>query len=315
MYKVTLFDWLVVLMSIILSIMICLVPIVSFSPMVSASATGNLQINSIDFGNVVVATGDSVMVPVREVSEALGYNVTWLQETSSVQLSRNGKFVSFIPGQDSYTVGSLHKTLGKASYISNGTTYVPKEFLEQMLDLKCAWDGITLTITGHIVGEIEELTSSYIVITDNHCGLIKVYLNEATTITKDTLPVSLDSLWRTQKLAIKYDNVRQEGSQWIADGINFEMNTDAIETGFQIPTSAIMTNGVVTNVDVANNSISLTLADGDSADLRFTTNTKIRNLGFNASILNIVNGQRFAVMYSVSANGGFYEAFEISYIG
>ena len=315
MYKVTLSDWFVVVMSIILSIMICLVPIVTFTPFVSASSTANLQINSIDFGNVVVSTGDSVMVPVREVSEALGYNVTWLQETSSVQLGRNGKFVSFVPGKDSYTVGSMHKTLGKASYISNGTTYVPKEFLEQMLDLTCSWDGVTLSVTGHIVGEIEELTSSYIVVTDTRCGLIRVNLVEGTTITKDTLPVTLDSLWRTQKLAIKYTNVRQESGQWVADGVNFEMNTEAVETGFQIPTAAVMTNGVVTNVNIANNSVTFKLADGGIVDLIFTNNTKVRNLGFNASILNVNVGQRFAVMYSVSANAGFNEAFEISYIG
>ena len=150
--------------------------VVFVSPSVFATSNASLEINSISYGSVVVSTGDSVMVPVREVSEALGYNVAWIAETSSVQLSRNGKFVSFVPGLDSYTVGSLHKTLGKASYISNGTTYVPKEFLEQMLDLKCSWDGATLVITGHIVGEIEELTSSYIVITDNHCGLIRVNL-------------------------------------------------------------------------------------------------------------------------------------------
>ena len=46
-----------------------------------------------------------------------------------------------------------------------------------------------------------------------------------------------------------------------------------------------------------------------------TINTKIRNLGFNASIKDIQVGQRFAIMYSVSEMGGFYEAFEVSYLG
>ena len=75
---------------------------------------------------------DIIMVPVRAISEALGYKVGWNDENRKVSV---GELLSFEVGKDSYTVDDTTGIqLNTASVLKEGLTYVPISFFTEFLD-------------------------------------------------------------------------------------------------------------------------------------------------------------------------------------
>lgn len=73
-----------------------------------------------------------VMVPVRTVSEALGYKVGWDEEAQKVTV---GELLSFEIGKDSYTMDDTTGIqLYAAPVLSEGKTYVPLSFTTEFLN-------------------------------------------------------------------------------------------------------------------------------------------------------------------------------------
>lgn len=77
--------------------------------------------------------GDGVvMVPVRDVSEELGYKVGWDGENQKVTV---GDLLSFEIGKDSYTMDDTSGIqLYAAPVLSEGKTYVPLSFITEFLN-------------------------------------------------------------------------------------------------------------------------------------------------------------------------------------
>lgn len=74
----------------------------------------------------------TVMVPLRAVAEALGYEVTWVHESKSVILNNS---VTLWIGQDAYAIGRAAAVeIGTAPELVNGTTFVPLNFFADILD-------------------------------------------------------------------------------------------------------------------------------------------------------------------------------------
>jgi len=100
---------------------------------------GNAQIivrgETVDAPETAVR-GGIVFLPLRAIAEALGYDVYWEAETSSVAL---GAGVRLQIGSYEYTVGRMAPiTLYSAPVLINGLTYVPMEFFGDVLGLD-AW--------------------------------------------------------------------------------------------------------------------------------------------------------------------------------
>ena len=72
-----------------------------------------------------VSDSGHIMVPVREIAEALGHEVTWFGDTRSVQVG----LVSFTLGYDAYAFARMAPVpLGQAPVLKNSLTYVPIDF-------------------------------------------------------------------------------------------------------------------------------------------------------------------------------------------
>jgi hypothetical protein len=79
----------------------------------------------------------NVMVPLRAIAEALGYDVTWNNELQSVFLSKN---ISFRIGLDSYNYMKMAPIqLGTAPAIVEGKTFVPLSFFKEVTRLNNAY--------------------------------------------------------------------------------------------------------------------------------------------------------------------------------
>lgn len=87
-------------------------------------------------GNVVHALSSyvkedkTVMVPLRAVAEALGYEVTWLEESQTVMVGK----ASLVIGKDAYAFARMApQSLGAAPELREGRTFVPMEFFGKIL--------------------------------------------------------------------------------------------------------------------------------------------------------------------------------------
>ncbi|MCR2805495.1 copper amine oxidase N-terminal domain-containing protein [Paenibacillus soyae] len=73
----------------------------------------------------------TVMVPLRAIAEALGYELTWEAETRTVRV---GPVISLQIGEDYYVYAKMAPIeLGTAPVLSDGVTYVPISFFKQVI--------------------------------------------------------------------------------------------------------------------------------------------------------------------------------------
>lgn len=79
------------------------------------------------------------MVPVRFVTEALGFHVGWNQEEQRVRVTRPGKVVDLIINRQMAQVDGEEQELDTAAVLREGRTMVPLRFLAETFGLKVAW--------------------------------------------------------------------------------------------------------------------------------------------------------------------------------
>ena len=78
--------------------------------------------------------GDAVMIPLRSICEALGYEVTWHDEAQRIEVVKLPHFITFSIGSDGYTFArTAPMPLGKAPALYEDKTYVPVNFIDEML--------------------------------------------------------------------------------------------------------------------------------------------------------------------------------------
>lgn len=76
-----------------------------------------------------------LMVPLREIAETLGYEITWNQKNRSAELTLKGTPVWNLvqEGKDEYNLNKMRVKLGAAPVNSSGKLFVPVEFFEECL--------------------------------------------------------------------------------------------------------------------------------------------------------------------------------------
>lgn len=106
-------------------------------------------------GNEIVQPSDAkadningkVMVPIRTVSESLGYSVDWKQQSQTVTISKDNTAMQMIVGQKTATVNGSNVDLDAPPLVKNGTTLVPLRFIGEQMGLKVGWNNTTKTVT------------------------------------------------------------------------------------------------------------------------------------------------------------------------
>ncbi len=96
-------------------------------------------VSSINVGDKTVedvyTKGETVMVPLREIAEALGLSVEWDGELNAVMI--NGGVYSLKIGENSYVKGKMAPVeLSAAPEITNDWTYVPVEYFFDVVEAK-----------------------------------------------------------------------------------------------------------------------------------------------------------------------------------
>lgn len=96
------------------------------------------------------------MLPLKLVSEALGYHVVWNSENKTVELIKGAQWTSVKIGEDRYTFGRMAPfSLGTAPEIKNGRTYIPLEFVTEVLKASVLRDETgSISISNQTISEL-----------------------------------------------------------------------------------------------------------------------------------------------------------------
>lgn len=112
----------------------------------------NLVVNGQAFNpqetKVYLKENGTVMIPLRAVSEALGYKVKWNGDVNTVELTKGAQWIMVKLGEDYYCFGKMApQKLGTVAELTEDRTYVPLNFAEEILKADVQMDetgGITI---------------------------------------------------------------------------------------------------------------------------------------------------------------------------
>lgn len=100
---------------------------------------------------IYIGAHNEIMVPIRTAAEALGYQLTWNQDTQSLELVKGNQWLSMQIGQDSYSFAKMLVPLGVAPELTNEKTYVPLSYFEKVMKLQ-----VKINVTGTITIDSKE---------------------------------------------------------------------------------------------------------------------------------------------------------------
>ena len=90
-------------------------------------------------GNPFISAESRTMIPLRAVSEGLGYEVAWDQENFSAIVRGNDVEIVLPINKNFGYVNGERKTFDTYTIIADGRTYVPLRFVSENLSKSVTW--------------------------------------------------------------------------------------------------------------------------------------------------------------------------------
>lgn len=162
----------------------------------------------------IILRDDATMLPLRAMAEAIGYTVSWQAESGTAVLSGISDDIFVKP------VSATAKSVEKNAEIHNDKTYVPIEFVNEVLGLTYDVDenngNINIYVSGINNYESEELAAEKSTVTvnsveegkisvnDENIGEVILMISEETEILKDGEKTELSEIKEGDKLAVLY---------------------------------------------------------------------------------------------------------------
>ncbi len=108
-----------------------------------------------EFDPAPVIVNDRTMLPVRFVSESLGFDVKWDGRSKKVSLTKGEKTISFTVGSDEAGASGVDDVvkLDAKPFIKDSRTFVPLRFVSEAIGESVKWDGANKTV---IIGDYYE---------------------------------------------------------------------------------------------------------------------------------------------------------------
>ncbi|MBR1444698.1 MAG: copper amine oxidase N-terminal domain-containing protein, partial [Firmicutes bacterium] len=113
----------------------------------AAEVTVYLNGSPVDFGRAAPEIKNSrVMLPFRDIAEAMGAEVTWDKETKQMCLLKNGRTVVHTLNENYIYVNGEAKAYDTSSDEVNGRTRMPVVMLAESLGASVSWDSETKSV-------------------------------------------------------------------------------------------------------------------------------------------------------------------------
>lgn len=84
----------------------------------------------------MITLDDTVYLPLRDICEALGYEVRWNGQAQSVEVIKGVRSAALSVGSSEYTKMKMRVRLDRQPQLFGGKTFVPVEFFDEVMDLK-----------------------------------------------------------------------------------------------------------------------------------------------------------------------------------
>jgi hypothetical protein len=108
-----------------------------------ALAPGSVVVkgNIIKFDAPPYIKGGKTIVPIRAITEELGAEVVWDENTQSVTVTKDGVVVVITMGSSTATVNGVETDMGASAAANCGRSFIPLRFLAETFGLEVDWDG------------------------------------------------------------------------------------------------------------------------------------------------------------------------------
>ena len=133
-----------------------------------------------------------LMLPLRAITETLGFNVEWQGETGTIILTKGPVYVTMSAFEDGYTFSkTAPMMLGTAPILIDGVTFVPAEFVNQVLNgaYRIEADGSIKIFDAELknVALVEAVNAEekQIAVNDIVMGTVVLNISDETTITDE----------------------------------------------------------------------------------------------------------------------------------
>lgn len=127
--------------------------ILSFALLSNVSAAKNTKDIKIEIdGKNVISdvapfiNNERTLVPIRVISENLGYNVNWDNNSRKVTVKNSDKTIELFIGKKNVSVNGVDNSIDVAPMIKNERTFVPLRFISESFDNDVKWDNNTRTV-------------------------------------------------------------------------------------------------------------------------------------------------------------------------
>lgn len=107
-------------------------------------------------------------MPLRSVTEALGFELTWNGQTKSVDLINGAVFTTVKAGEDRYSINKMNTTLGTAPQLVDSILYVPASFVSEIIHHNMTVKGDSIVITA--ANQEEHMTKTGVITAVNNEG-------------------------------------------------------------------------------------------------------------------------------------------------
>ena len=104
-----------------------------------------LEDSRITFDTPPVISDGRMLTPVREISEALGADVSWDGDSKTAAITSEDLTVSFTIGEKTMVIGKRETEIDAAADIIKDRTFVPMRALAEALGLEVLWNDETKT--------------------------------------------------------------------------------------------------------------------------------------------------------------------------
>lgn len=177
-------------------------------PIVEEAVEETVMVNGATLPYVEVKDADGVtMIPLREVAEGLGYTVNWNDENWSIDLSKGASYITMAIGEDAYAFSRMaHRPLGKAPTLIDDKTYVPVNFVTEVLGgyAEEVEEGFYKIATLSIVTVKGFTEEGSIIVEDEARGEVIVHVAEETKILAGDKEVKKEEIKEGMLLGVEY---------------------------------------------------------------------------------------------------------------
>ncbi|TDF95830.1 beta-propeller domain-containing protein [Paenibacillus piri] len=106
----------------------------------------SLNGQAVAFSSRPVMEGNSIMVPLRDLSEALGVQVDWNEGGQTASAAKGERSIKLTLDSVQATRGDQPVTLEAAPKLEDGKLFVPLRFFSESFDFNVYWDGMNKTV-------------------------------------------------------------------------------------------------------------------------------------------------------------------------